>query len=337
MGEPAGSAGTVAASLKAPAPRPLAIGSVSLRLYPHEVDAVAVMGSLREQAIAASLAGFDGVMVSEHHAGFVGYHPNPVQLAGFLLAVMPQGWAAPCPLLLPLRAPGLVVEELAWLAAAYPGRVGAGFASGSLPVDFEVAEVPYDQAVERFTRALPEVVAHLRGRGTGPVAADRAVSRLDEDPVPMVVAAQSAPAVRRAAAHGVGVLFDSLQTPEVIRRLTDIYRDAGGDGPSVLIRRLWVGPVPTEAFAAQTERYRSYAAERAMSTWGGDELVSGASPSEAAERLVEVVERSGCDTVNLRLHAAGLRSVDIVDQLERHASDLVAMVRHGLDQEEGSA
>ncbi len=330
MAEPAGSAGTATTSAKAE-PCPLAIGSVSLRLYPHDLDAVPVMDALRAQAIAASSAGFDGVMVSEHHAGFPGYHPNPVQLAGFLLATMPRGWAAPCPVLLPLRAPGMIVEELAWLAAAYPGRVAAGFASGSLPVDFEIAGVPHEQAVERFKQALPEVVALLSGRGDGPAAADLAVLRLADNPLPMVTAAQSGAAVRRAASLGVGVLFDSLQAPDVVRRLTDLYRDAGGTGPAVLIRRLWVGEVPTAAFEAQTARYRVYAGERAMSTWGGNELVSGATAAHAAERLADVVERCGCDTVNVRFHAVGLRPTDIIDQLAQHAPGLVAGVREALD------
>src|ERR1700759_2663285 len=97
---------------------PFAPGSVSLRSYPHDgLDAVATIAELRVQAARAAGAGFDGVMTSEHHAGFAGYLPNPLQLAGFLLDAMPSGWAAPCPLLLPLRAPALVAEEGAWLAA----------------------------------------------------------------------------------------------------------------------------------------------------------------------------------------------------------------------------
>ena len=120
---------------------PLAPGSVSLRLYPHDLPATDQVEVLRRQARRASEIGYDGVMVSEHHADFPGYLPNPVQLAGLLLDVMPTGWVAPCPMLLPLKPYALIAEDLAWLAAAYPGRVGVGFAAGALPVDFELAEV----------------------------------------------------------------------------------------------------------------------------------------------------------------------------------------------------
>src|SRR5581483_10770150 len=119
--------------------RVFATGSVSLRCYaPDGDDAEFVVNELCDQARLAVEHGFDGVMTAEHHGGFPGYLPNPVQLAGFLLAAMPVGWAAPCPVLLPLRPTALVAEEVAWLAARYPDRVGVGVAAGCLERDFEV-------------------------------------------------------------------------------------------------------------------------------------------------------------------------------------------------------
>ena len=83
--------------------KPLAVGSASLRLYPHDADPIGQIDEIRAQAVLGIAAGYDGVMVSEHHADFPGYLPNPTQLAQFLLGATPQGWAAPCPLLLPLQ------------------------------------------------------------------------------------------------------------------------------------------------------------------------------------------------------------------------------------------
>src|SRR5437870_11136035 len=109
-------------------------GSISFRAYPHAgLDAPAIVVELRVQAALACTHGFDGVMTSEHHGGFHGYLPNPLQAAGWCLEAMNAGWAAPAPLLLPLRPPALVAEEIAWLAARFPGRVGLGVASGALP------------------------------------------------------------------------------------------------------------------------------------------------------------------------------------------------------------
>ena len=78
--------------------RPFAPGSVSLRLYPHnELAAAEVVEELRRQARAGAAAGFDGVMVSEHHGGFAGYLPNPIQTAGFLLDATDRPWVAAAP------------------------------------------------------------------------------------------------------------------------------------------------------------------------------------------------------------------------------------------------
>lgn len=306
---------------------PLAVGSVSLRLYPHDTDAVSQIDLIRGQAARCVAAGYDGVMVSEHHADFPGYLPNPVQLAGFLLDAMPSGWAAPCPLLLPMKPYALVAEDLAWLDAAYPGRVGAGFAAGALPVDFELAEVPFDEIVARFKDALPRVVAALRGEDDTPLAADRAIARTGADPLPMVVAAQSPGAVRRAARLGLGILYDSLQTAEVTRRLSDVYDEAGGTGAKIAIRRVWIGEPPNDEMAAQMEHYRSYAPESAMKNWDGDQLIAGETGAEVAERLGDFLDAAGCDTVNVRIHVKGLTPAQVDEQLDRHVDGFVPALR----------
>src|ERR1043165_2417355 len=114
--------------------RPFGPGSISLRCYPHlDLGAPEIVAELRAQAALAIEHGFDGVMTSEHHGGFHGYLPNPLQAAGWCLEAMTSGWATPSPWLLRLRPPALVAEEVAWLAARFPGRVGLGVASGALP------------------------------------------------------------------------------------------------------------------------------------------------------------------------------------------------------------
>ncbi|MEZ5243487.1 MAG: LLM class flavin-dependent oxidoreductase [Acidimicrobiales bacterium] len=309
---------------------PLANGSVSLRLYPHDVDAVEQLSLIRAQAARGAEVGYDGVMVSEHHADFPGYLPNPVQLAGFLLDSMATGWAAPCPLLLPMKPYALVAEDLAWLDAAYPGRVGAGFAAGALPVDFELAEVPFDEIVERFKASLPKTIAALRGEDDTPLAADRAIARTATAPMPMVVAAQSPGAVRRAARLGVGILYDSLQTAEVTARLSDAFLEAGGTGARIAIRRVWIGDPPNDEMAAQMAHYRSYAPESAMKNWDGDQLIAAPTPAEAAERLADFLDAANCDTVNVRIHVKGLTPAQVDEQLALHGGEFLDTLRDRL-------
>src|SRR3954462_7362596 len=166
---------------------PFAPGSVSLRLHPHgDLPATQIIDELRVQAALAARHGSDGVMTSEHHGGFHGYLPNPLQLAGWCLEAMHQGWAAPCPLLLPLRPAALVAEEVAWMAARFPGRVGLGVASGALPTDFDVMHVSMDDLAARFTAGFEELTGILDGSASGVLAGDAAIAAAQEHPIPVL-------------------------------------------------------------------------------------------------------------------------------------------------------
>ena len=161
-----------------PAYEPLARAAVSLRLYPHDLAPADVVAELMAQAQLAESSGFDGVMTSEHHGGFPNYVPNPLLAATWALDATDRIWAAPCPMLLPLRPVGQVVEDIAWTAQRFPGRVGAGFAAGALADDFVLSGVPFEEMRTRFRDALPVAVAGLRGDAAGPLAGDPAVAAL---------------------------------------------------------------------------------------------------------------------------------------------------------------
>ncbi len=309
---------------------PLAPGSVSLRLYPHnDLPAVDILEELREQARLAIGAGLNGVMTNEHHNGFAGYMPNPVQTAGWLLEAMPSGWAAPCPLLLPLRPPAMVAEELAWLSARFPGRVGLGVAAGSLADDFTIMGQTKDGLSARFAEGLALVAGMLSGRDPGSLALDPAIQRCTEHPVPVVSASMSKPAVQRAAANGVGLLFESLSAPQRCRELVDMYRDAGGAGPVLMIRRVWVGTPPTQRQAAQLEVYKGYAEVKAQEHWKGEQMIHGDTAASVAEQLAAVAEAAGVDALNLRLHVPGVSPQEIHDQIGSLA-DVVPLLRSSL-------
>jgi alkanesulfonate monooxygenase SsuD/methylene tetrahydromethanopterin reductase-like flavin-dependent oxidoreductase (luciferase family) len=312
---------------------PFATGSVSLRLYPHgDLAPDALVAELTAQAALAAEHGFDGVMTSEHHGGFAGYLPNPLQAAGWCLEGMARGWAAPCPLLLPLRPTALVAEEAAWLAARFPGRVGVGVAAGALPADFEVMGLAMDDLAARFAAALEALAGMLRGDVDGVLAGDPAVAGCAERPVPLVSAAMGFTAVRRAARLGVGILFDSLSPAARCRALTDAYRAAGGAGPCVLIRRVWLGDPPRSRLDEQLDRYRSYTPRRAQAHWGDEDrqLVDGTDPATVADGLTAVAEAVGADALNLRVHVPGVDPSAVREQIIGLGDDVVPRVRQVL-------
>jgi len=314
-----------------PAPAaPLGTGSISLRLYPHnELDAVQVVDRLCSMAATATDSGFDGVLTSEHHGGFAGYLPNPLQVTGFQLAAMSHGWAAPAPVLLPLRPVALLAEEVAWLDARFPDRVGVGVGPGSLALDFEAMDQSLDDAVPRFTRDLPRLAAMLRGEQLGPLEGDRALGGLARDgrSIPVVSTAMSPAAARRAAAAGVGVIYDGASVPNRLRRLSDVHAEAGGTGPRVLVRRVWLGEPPAEVFEAQFDVYRSYTPAERQRHWQGSGWIVGDHPGEVARALADAVGATATTCLNLRIHAPGLDPDLAEQQIEVLGQEVVPRVR----------
>jgi len=312
---------------------PLAPGSVSLRLYPHgDLDAEALVAELTRQAALAAEHGFDGVMTSEHHGGFAGYLPNPLQVAGWCLDTMARGWAAPCPLLLPLRPTALVAEEAAWLAARFPGRVGVGVAAGALPADFEAMGLTMDDLAGRFAAALEDLAGMLRGDVDGVLGGDPAIQACAARPVPLASAAMGFTAVRRAARLRVGILFDSLNTAARCRTLTDAYREAGGPGPCILIRRVWLGEPPRSRLDEQLDRYRSYTPRAAQAHWGDEDrqLVAGPDADTVAEGLIAVARAVDADAMNLRVHVPGVAPASVREQIVGLGDEVVPRVRDAL-------
>ncbi len=306
--------------------RPFAPSSVSFRLYAYpELSPSACVAAMRADARLAEAVGFDGIMVSEHHGGFPGYLPNPLMAAAWALDATEAAWAAPCPLLLLLRPLAVTVEDLAWLAAAYPGRVGAAAAAGSLDQDFEVTGAPRDHLAGRYAAALEELAAALAGRLRGVLAADSAVAALARRPVPLLSAAMSPAAARRAAGCQAGLLFDSLSTVAHLGRLAACYREADGRGPVVMVRRVWVGSPPNQIIDAQVKRYRSYASPAAVARFGEDELVTESAPRALAERLAALAAQAGATALNLRVHVPGVSPDQAADQLEALAETLVEL------------
>ncbi len=283
------------------------------------------MGELLTQAGLALRSGFDGVMTSEHHGGFAGYMAQPLQMASFVLAEHATGWAAPAPLLLPLRSTALVAEEVAWLQARHPGRVGLGVAAGALPLDFDVAGVSRAGAVERFKAELPRLVAMLGGRDLGELEGDPALRACRGHPVPVLSAAVSVAAAVRAARCGAGILMEGMSAPARLVFLSQAFDEAGGTGSVVLIRRVWLGRPSSELVARQRAVYESYA-ERA-SSFGEDQTIASDEPAEVAERLAAAVATAGADALNLRVQLPGMAPSDVREQITRIGETVVGLLK----------
>ena len=305
---------------------PFAPGSISLRLYPHnELPPEAIVRELCTQAGLALDSGFDGIMTSEHHGGFAGYMAQPLLMASFVLEENAAGWAAAAPLLLPLRPTALVAEEVAWLRARHPGRVGLGVAAGALPLDFEVAGVRQNESVDRFKSELPRLVAMLRGEELGDLEGDPALLSCRAQPVPVLSAAVSAAAAVRAARCGAGILMEGMSAPSRLAQLTRAFTEAEGTGSKVLIRRVWLGRVSGSLVTKQRAVYESYAGRG--SAFGEDQTIASDNPSELSERLAAAAREVGADALNLRVQLPGMAPEAVREQIAAIATSVVARLR----------
>ncbi len=306
--------------------RPFGAGSVSIRLYPHnELPADAIVRELCAQASLALGHGFDGVMTSEHHGGFAGYMAQPLQMTSFILEENAAGWAAAAPLLLPLRSTALVAEEVAWLQARYPGRVGLGVAAGALPSDFEAAGVNQADAIDLFKSELPRLAAMLRGEDLGRLDGDPALAACRAAPVPVVSAAVSVAAAVRAARCGAGILMEGMSAPERLARLTEAFDEAGGTGSKVLIRRVWLGYAQSGLIDSQRAVYESYAA--GASSFGEDQTIASSEPDDLAERLAATMRQIGADALNLRVQLPGMSPEQVREQIVQIGTTVVASLK----------
>jgi alkanesulfonate monooxygenase SsuD/methylene tetrahydromethanopterin reductase-like flavin-dependent oxidoreductase (luciferase family) len=305
---------------------PFGTGSISLRLYPHnELPAESIVRELCAQGTLALRSGFEGIMTSEHHGGFAGYIAQPLQMASFVLEETAAGWAAAAPLLLPLRSTALVAEEVAWLQARHPGRVGLGVAAGALPLDFEVAGVAQIDSVDRFKSELARLVAMLRGEGLGDLEGDPALLACRLDPVPVLSAAVSVAAAVRAARCGAGILMEGMSESTRLARLTQAFAEAGGTGSKVLIRRVWLGRVSGTLVTRQRAVYESYAGRGR--SFGEDQTIASNDPAEIVERLSATIKEVGADALNLRVQLPGMTPEEVREQITGIGSTVVGPLR----------
>jgi alkanesulfonate monooxygenase SsuD/methylene tetrahydromethanopterin reductase-like flavin-dependent oxidoreductase (luciferase family) len=290
-------------------------GSVSLGIYVYggadQQDPGTRVDTMLEMARRAEELGFDGVTASEHHRGREGYMPNPLQLADWYLGQSTRLWAAPCPLVLPLRVPVVLAEEIAWLAARYPGRVGATFAAGADDQDFRAVGIPFEDRVAAYEAGLSTVGDLLSGRG-GLAAGDVAVARSGEQRVPLATGAMTKAGVRRAVRCGVGVAFGrqmwsrSSGVDDPLRTLLSVYDEAGGVGPRIFTAQVFVGTAPDATGAGLAARAVLGPGPSGLATSGGTRHETvGTNPDAIVADLLDAWD-AGMECFNLRVPYNGV-------------------------------
>ncbi|HEY5697370.1 MAG TPA: hypothetical protein VIT01_07675, partial [Acidimicrobiales bacterium] len=190
-------------------------------------------------------------------------------------------------------------------------------------------DVPFDEMMPRFRAALPRLVAMLRGADLGPLHGDLALQSCAANPITVISTALSPPAVRRAASVGAGIVYDGASPVERLGELSAIYDEARGSGPKVLIRRVWLGDPPREAFDRQQDLYRSYASAAAQQHWRDHGFLCRDDPAELAADLTAAMTAAGATCLNLRVHVPGITPEMAREQVTRLGTDVLPRLSSG--------
>jgi len=286
-------------------------------------------GDCLRQAIAAEVAGFEGISCSDHlqpwweggeagHAWvWLGALGQATERVAIGTAVTPPG---------PRHHPVLIAQAWATLEAMFPGRPYLGFGSGEslneTPLGAEWPS-PADQ-VERMREALVIIGALFDGErldheGEHFKTVGAYLHTRPERRPPIYVSAFGPKAAGVAAEHGDGLW--TLADPEMAPKMIDAYRsaasDAGREPGEIILQaqfswaedddaalegaRVWKGAQPEEFF---TDDWHDPAAmlRRGEETTSDDELrealIITSDPGAHAERIREV-EKLGATQVAL--------------------------------------
>lgn len=311
---------------------PFQVGSISVGLSARGCTGAEVVENLMADARTAVDSGFDGVTLSEHHGGFPGYIPSPIMMTGILLDKIGGGWACAGPSVLPLRNPTVLAEDLAWMNAIHPGRVGAAFVPGYQQADFELLGVSFDDRYRLHWQGLESLmsqIGHRRDRDTA--LSDAAFGDLPEYGIPLLSGAAGPVGVRRAAQIGAGILIPSLRPAKEVRELTQRYVDAGGPGTVALIRRIKLegSASGTEPGAVNVDRWRSRGKD---ADWL--ELDSGAMAQGSLEQIVDSLasqaRQAGATALNVRVESYADNPESVPDELAQAGEQVVPVLRRAL-------
>jgi hypothetical protein len=118
-----------------------------------------------------------------------------------------------------------------------------------------------------------------------------------------------------------------LDSPIYQSRVRGISPDQASDG---LIRRVWLGEPPRQAFEDQLDVYRSYSTDAALAHWRDNGWICGEDPRQLADALVGAVRESNTTCLNLRLHAPGIDAAAVREQIAMLGAEVLPLVRERL-------
>jgi alkanesulfonate monooxygenase SsuD/methylene tetrahydromethanopterin reductase-like flavin-dependent oxidoreductase (luciferase family) len=213
------------------------------------VPAAQLLTELVEEVRAAETAGLDYCLVPEHHEVPSNALPDPLTVAGWLLAHTSRLTVGTGVLLLPLYHPIHVAEQAGILHAASGGRLILGLGAGYQEQDFAVFGSDRAARFEALEAGIETLMACWRGDA---IEGHRVAPRLDTPPA-IALGGASRAALSRAARLGAAWVSDPTYPLPKLETIARRYREqaaaAGTQARTIVLRELWIGESDAEARA----------------------------------------------------------------------------------------
>ncbi|MFS0912754.1 TIGR03885 family FMN-dependent LLM class oxidoreductase [Microbacterium sp. 179-I 3D2 NHS] len=220
--------------------------------------------ALLKAVIDAERAGFDGAMSSDHLAPWTTAQGE----SGFTLSWIAAALARTSFPIGMVNAPGqryhpvMVAQAFATLEEMFPGRFWAAMGSGEAINEHVTGDEwpPKDVRNERLRQSVDVIRRLIAGEEVsedGLVRVHRArVWSRPAHPPPLFATAVSAETAGWAASWAQG-LATVAQEPDMLRRVVEAYRSAGGIGPCILQVHLSWAESDARAFAIARDQWRN--------------------------------------------------------------------------------
>jgi alkanesulfonate monooxygenase SsuD/methylene tetrahydromethanopterin reductase-like flavin-dependent oxidoreductase (luciferase family) len=184
---------------------------------------------LLADARVADELGFHSLWIAEHHFWYDGWCPAPLVAASAVLGATRRLHVGTGIMLLSLYEPDDAIERVAAVHELASGRLELGVGLGYRDAEFDGFGLARRERGRRMEAGLVALARWTEERGSGP---------------PVWVGGMADAAVRRAAAHGYGlVLPQTLTLEQVAARMSvaaEVAAEAGRPMPPVaLMRHVW--------------------------------------------------------------------------------------------------
>ena len=181
----------------------------------------------------ANRLGFDWISASQHWISAPTIWPQPFPVLARLVPEVPDMRLMTQMLILPLHNPVDVAEQVATLDQLSRGRLTLGMAIGYREVELKAAGITRADRVRRMEEGI-DLMRRLwsgkevkyEGKWTTVDGGQMGFTCFQQPHPPIILAAQSQPATRRAARLGDGVFFGPQIGFEDLRPLIALYRDS---------------------------------------------------------------------------------------------------------------